>query len=407
MSYQSYPEELSSFPQEQPAQNREGSPPDSNTPEYHTQTRMKVDALELQLKSLERAINTLVVRLQSQPGLSETTMKPLPDTVPTPQVSQVGIETPQSNVEEGGQALPPNLGRTTPVLVPSASRRKPLPKGEPFSGDKAAFRAWQVTIEHKLGADLEFIGGPREQFAFIWANLSPAVQREVAPFYETGGTSGDWNPVTFMEYLQFCYNDVHGKERAQAKLDALQQGRKESFSDFFPRFEQLLTQAGGGSWDGEQRLHKLRRALNPALRQLALHRGVNRTDYSQAVRQYQSIAVDFETAAMEDRNRTHSLGGQKQKMDTDGDVEMVNVAAIGVSQGSGNKGRQRQGKGAQKRQRKNWIPEELFNQRREQDLCTRCAQKGHYARDCGNSVVIQAVSAATAGETASEDESGN
>jgi len=284
------------------------------------------------------------------------------------------------------------------------SQRKPLQMGEPFSGAKASFKAWQVTMVHKLNSDAVFIGTTRDMFAFIWSQLSLSVQREVAPFYEIGGHSETWNPHEFLEYLEFCYSDNHGRERAQTKLEELRQGANESFSDFFVRFEQLLVQSGGSKWDSEQRLLKLRRALNQRIRGVAMNRGVTRTDYDEAVRAYKSIAVDVETMAIEDKMRPQPGAQSAPRRDPDGDVAMTTVSAATI-QPSGSKktrGRGRDRKGAQGA---TWVPDEVYQQRIRASLCTRCGGEGHIRRDCPNAVetTVRAVHTTKDDEVDSEE----
>lgn len=269
---------------------------------------------------------------------------------------------------------------------PPVSSRKPLPMGEPFSGSKSAFRAWRVTMEHKLSSDAAFIGGPRDMFAFIWSQLSASVQREVAPFYEIGGNGGVWDPTEFLKYLEFCYSDNHSRERAQTKLESLRQGHNESFSDFFIRFEQLLVQSGGSKWDDEQRLLKLRRALNNRIRAVAMNRGVTRTNYDAAVAAYKSIAVDVETMAIEDRMRPSTTPGTSQRRDGDGDVEMTTVSVTRTSPPGASQPR-RGTTGRKGPTRATWVPDALYRQRREANLCTRCGEEGHIRRECANAVV--------------------
>lgn len=160
-------------------------------------------------------------------------------------------------------ATPPQLPQVDPtapenIPLPNSStapiKRKPLPMGVPFDGKKASYRAWALTVSHKLVADMEFIGDSRDQYAFIWANLSSRVQGEVASTYESGGPNRNFDPNDFMAYLKFCYEDTHSREKAQATLDSLRQGKNEAFADFFPRFEQTLTQSGGDAWGDEQKL---------------------------------------------------------------------------------------------------------------------------------------------------------
>lgn len=282
-------------------------------------------------------------------------------------------------------SLTPNRTPNAPIGYPENQpvQRKPLSIGSPFSGDKTYFRAWKVTMEHKLITDQDFIGDQRAQFAFIWTNLNDKVQKEVAAYYENGGDGGLWDPERFMQYLEFCYSDNHGKERAQAKLETIRQGKDELFPDFFVRFEQLLAQSGGSYWDDEQKLHKLRRSLNNSLRTIALHRGVPRDSYSNAVEAYKSIAVDLETVTIEHHHPTP----HNNKKDNDGDVQMITVGTAKTTGAQGQKGRKAQGQKSGQ-QRATWIPNELFAQRRASDLCTRCGEDGHYQRDCPNALKI-------------------
>jgi hypothetical protein len=283
---------------------------------------------------------------------------------------------------------------TTPQL--SLARRKPLPMGPPFGGDKASFLAWKVTMEHKLRADKDFIGDQRDQFAFLWANLSISVQQEVAAWYETGGDDGSFHPENFLNYLTFCYADNHSREKAQANLENLRQGKNESFSDFFIRFQRLLMQSGGGAWDDEQKLNKLRRSLNATVRTVTLNRGVTRTDYNAAILAYQSIAVDIEAQHLE----INTIPGHSQtnpKRDSDGDVAMTHVGSTSTSQN------QKQGK-----KKANRIPDELYKRRKKLNLCVRCGSKSHYARECTNDVnhndiVIAAAKTSEEGENQGEE----
>jgi hypothetical protein len=246
-------------------------------------------------------------------------------------------------------------------------------------------------MKHKLQADEEFIGGRREQFAYLWAQLGPSVQAEVASYYEVGGADETWDPDRFLEYLQFCYGNTHSRERAQAKLETLRQGKKEPFSDFFIRFEQLLAQSGGAQWDDEQKLHKLRRSLNDNMRTIALHRGVTRLDYIDAVGAYRSIAVDVETMAIEERARGPYAASAHIKRDRDGDVEMVSISAAGTRGGPRARGKASQ--------RANWIPDALYQQRRDSGVCIRCGEDGHFARECTKAVVVDRTTIRAAGSS--------
>ena len=280
------------------------------------------------------------------------------------------------------QALP-----STPAH--SRDKRKPLPVGEPFNGNKAAFPAWKVHMEYKIRCDAEFIGDAQAQFHFIWSCLSAPVQSVVKAFYAAGGIQGEWDPQGFLAYLDFCYRDAHAMERAQVLLDGIEQGKREPFAAFFVRFNTVLAEAGGSHWDGEQKLHRLRRGLTGPMKDVALNRGVSRTNWEAAIEDYHRIAVDIETASLEAQQRGLASSGAG-KVDAQGDTAMVTVAAVQTTQGS---------RSAPPKRRANWIPEDLFQQRKASGACTRCGQSSHTHRECANAVVINTASTATEGSS--------
>lgn len=268
-----------------------------------------------------------------------------------------------------------------PPLAPVVhkSKRKPLPMGQPFNGDKDAFQSWKLTITHKLKADAEFIGDNRDQCAFIWASLGARVQAVIASYYAAEETHF-WLPERFLEYLDFVYRDQHAKTRARSQLDALRQGNNESFPDFFVRFEQLLLQAGCSLWDDDLKLHRLRSSLQGNIRDIALNRGVVTNDYESAIAAYKQIAVDIEQRTLE-AHAVHtphtSAPSSASRRDHDGDTPMSNVNNMSLLEDCD---------GAPKR--RNWIPETIFKDRRARGVCTRCNASDHNHRECPNAVKI-------------------
>ncbi|SPQ25248.1 faa49e5d-dc94-41da-854a-1ca9a7b81e4f [Thermothielavioides terrestris] len=106
-------------------------------------------------------------------------------------------------------------------------------------------------MAHVLVADRDFIGGPHDQWMFIWGNLSRGVQAKVVAFYKSGGPSYNYNPGAFLEYLSTVYVDPHKQVIALTELDILRQGDNEPFSSFIIRFEAKLSKAGGLNWSDE------------------------------------------------------------------------------------------------------------------------------------------------------------
>ena len=265
---------------------------------------------------------------------------------------------------------------------------------EPFEGSKERFGTWKVTIEYILETDQDFIGGNREKCIVIWNNLTANVQTKVAPWYEKGGPSHNYDPDQFLDYLSFHYRDAHERERALAQIESIRQKKNESFADFFVRFSGLLGRCGGDEWDDAQKLTRLRRSLNDDIRTIALNRGIAKTDYQMAVSDYQQIASDMETSALEEKARRNQVPipqGSAPKKDQDGDVDMVTVSALKTTRAGGT-GRKTGKDGNNKNDPdSNWIPDEIFQQRKKAGVCTRCGQKGHKFRKCPNALVTRAI----------------
>jgi hypothetical protein len=288
------------------------------------------------------------------------------------------VESQQSTISQqqfqlDQQGIPP---RTAIRISPPPSdgpKRKPLPIGPPFDGNRNTFAAWRVTISHKLVTDQGFIGDRRDQFVFIWQNLTPQVQSKVAAFYEVASMVETPEPSRFLDYLESMYGDPHRQDIAQAKLDTLQQQSQESFASFYVRFEQNLALAGGMEWTDIIKLSILRKALSPRIREIGLNRGVSRNDFHTAVAMYRSIAVDIEAFRIEERSRSRSTPHRNprsaQTRDRDGDIAMTGINAT-------------QTQPRNQVQRARWVTEGEMRKRREQGLCLRCGQSGHFVTKC-------------------------
>jgi len=263
------------------------------------------------------------------------------------------------------------------ALATEPIRRKPLPTGPPFDGDRTSLIAWKVTITHKLRVDAAFIGDETDQYHFTWAQLGPRVQKELASYY-AGGANDTYSPWELINHIEFCYGDKHGRERALAALEQVRQGKNESFLDYFVRFSTLLADAGGSRWDDDQKLARLRRGLNKRVSDIALNRGVSRDNYPRAIAQYRNIAVDLEAVGAE--GQPQGPAQSAARVDADGDTIMAPLQVKG-------KGKHPAG-GV-------WIPQGLFDDRRAKGLCTRCGEKGHTAKGCPNAVRVNAASVTT------------
>lgn len=272
--------------------------------------------------------------------------------------------------------------------TPDPSRRKPLPKGKPFNGDKALFAAWHLVMSHRLEADREFIGGWKDQWVYIYQDLEPGVQEKVATFFEHGAQV-QYEPGRFLAYLATLFTDSHREEIAQTELEQMEQGPTETFSSFYVRFEQKLAQAGGIGWDDGIKLTRLRRALSTQMRKLVLGRSVPRDNYSEAVSIYRSVAVDLEAYQLEERFRNKRLSRlhpTQGRTDSEGDTPMTEVNTTQTTRSnqqapttnpSWNTASRGQGKNQNDKATRG-----TRQSRRTAGACYRCGSLDHLMREC-------------------------
>lgn len=262
------------------------------------------------------------------------------------------------------------------IRVMERMKRKPLPLGAPFDGDKNLFAAWKALITHKLRSDQMFIGDHPDQWAFVYQHLSAAVQTKVAPFFERGADFM-FNPNCFLDYLDTMFSDPHRRQTAMTELEKMSQQRAEPFSDFLVRFEAKLALSGGSEWASEIKVMRLRRALTSELRQCCVGRDIPLDDYPAAVRRIRSIAVDIESFRLDNtllpaRAQAAITAGQ------DGDVPMSGVNKVSSTSGWAAKKKQ----GSQSQQRAVWVSQDTIQARRAEGSCLRCGQQGHMVRTC-------------------------
>ncbi|KAM3548777.1 hypothetical protein ARSEF4850_009224 [Beauveria asiatica] len=268
---------------------------------------------------------------------------------------------------------------TTPAAATTKSRRKPLPQGEKYDGDRKTFMGWKQAITYKLEIDAEFIGPLKAQFMYIWANLSTQAQLKVTAYFEAGGHQGESDPTAFLTYLETVFGDPHRREIAMTKLNYLKQGEKEPFSRFFVRFEQELALAGGLLWNDEVKLTKLRPVLSNTMRGLMVSRRISRTSYDSAIQELRELSVDLESYWIEEQHRpAPQRGNPARQTDQEGDTPMSGINALQIPAMPDARPAPSQGP----KKRANWVSDEAFRRRKETGVCLRCGRDGHRIGKC-------------------------
>lgn len=150
----------------------ENTPRENDTPmsESGTDSGSIRDTLAQILHELEG----LRIRMATQEHLANQ----YPIRAPPHPTEGVTLDQQTSSTEDqqrnGGTTIAPN--DPFAVTTQLQNKRKPLPMGDTYDGDRNTFAAWRLTIAHKLDTDREFIGSAKDQFVFIWQNLSAPIQ---------------------------------------------------------------------------------------------------------------------------------------------------------------------------------------------------------------------------------------
>jgi hypothetical protein len=265
--------------------------------------------------------------------------------------------------------------------------RRPLKDPSPYAGDGASFQSWKHAMEYKLARDAIFIGDARDQWEYIWANLTSSTQEKVRAFYNSGGGLEDnaYQPSHFMNYLTITFDDPHKRAQALANLEALQMRPAQTFTQFHTLFEMLVADAGGLQWTDEIKINYLRGRVSKRIRTAAIGFMLENNNYVKVVETYKRIATDLEFMDMEQRYTRQPPTRPQTQPTTDaaGDTAMTDVSAASSSVRAGmGKKKARGGTSQGSRQRAAWVSREQFQSRRETGACLRCGAHGHRRSEC-------------------------
>jgi hypothetical protein len=229
-------------------------------------------------------------------------------------------------------------------------------------------------MESKLRVDGAAIGSLADQFAYIYSRLDQTPQAMAAAFFENGGLLGTRNPADFLRYLSNSYGDPNVAQRALSRLETLQQGGKESFATFLPKFEKELADSGGSTWTDAVQINHLKRVINQELRtHLAGQLNLPQT-YNDFVQALQNLGANLDDLRFHTKYRsswrqpqqaqesTYTRSGRPTRADAmDWEPTKVNQVA-------------RQKDDQLKGKRAKWVEQDEMRKRREEGRCLRCGR---------------------------------
>jgi hypothetical protein len=183
--------------------------------------------------------------------------------------SEAGQQSERLSVPQWNAASSEATGIHTPLETTTIStpnpRRKTLPNPPKFNGQRRTYAAWARQMREKLLMDAGFFGSNRELWYLINSCLDEKTQLAVATFFESAGSDCDYEPSSFIQYLDRTYKDKDLEARASSALRSLKQKETQTFASFLPKFETTLIDAQGALWPDSAKITYLEGALNTRL----------------------------------------------------------------------------------------------------------------------------------------------
>ena len=303
-----------------------------------------------QMQALQEQQQAQVQALQNALAQTNDAVQALRQPTPPP-VESTQIPTPPENSD-------PTTRRTKPIL----------PNPPKFNGSRSEYEGWKSLIKDKIDVDGEIIGSDRNQFIFIASRLEGKGLQSALTFITTHRDAQDASASKILKYLDDVFGDRHKTQRAVESLRTMRQGPKEPFSDFLPRFEKVLADAGGMSWPDAVKRSHLDGALAFELRRLAITMPVapNYGDYvSELLRINDLYRATMKHAPREHTPKESPAGNHKDEDSMDWEPTRAAAAS----------------KGGQKK-RVQWVSQEELDKRRQEGNCLRCGSRNHFVADC-------------------------
>ncbi|RKF79502.1 putative eka-like protein [Golovinomyces cichoracearum] len=238
------------------------------------------------------------------------------------------------------------------------------------------------------------MGSDRAVWYDINFSLPSAAKRKVAVF-NSSGAQYRWDYTIFIDHLKRTFGNRQEKENKQELLATIKQKDTQRFFDYFPKFDEILSGAGGEHWTEDSKVFWLRRSLSEPLKEQLIQTQLDYHDYYSTARKIEEVADRFEHTSLFKGKRTQSgaanipmsgtIAPPSNQLDADGDVIMNHMN--GRPQRNDNGKRRDRLQNSQKRATKNensnttvkkharLIDDSKLDRRREIGFCLRCGTK--------------------------------
>ena len=256
---------------------------------------------------------------------------------------------------------------------PAPRQKQRLPELQTYEGKRSEWESWRLKAESKLAVDGNAIGTSHEQFQYLHSRLGGSAANMVRAYVTQKLATGNGDGLGFLEYLDNIYGDPQRAERALAMLYTIKQKDGETFATFLPRFESVLSEAGGATFLDSIKISALRNAINVELATALIGTRIP-SIYAEVTTHFHDTANQVAEVKRKARGGALVPVARKasEQNQTSGpepmDWEPTHAKAMKNKTGTMRRAR--------------WVSQKVMAYRREKGLCLRCGNPGHLIKSC-------------------------
>lgn len=293
------------------------------------------------------------------------TLQELTTSLQRTQEEQAGIRTVLENL------IAKSVTNQTQTVSSSQSAAK-IDLVEFTGADRSIWPTWQLQA---YGRAISSGPDPMVQFYAVFNKLKDTAAKNVTPWVSQNLKAGTATFEGLLQEMEKLYGDPAAKTKALTNLKSMKQQERESFANFYPKFEKELANAGVCMADAIKVMF-LRTALNSRFRD-CLPKTKN---YSQ----YEDLILDLQTAASAMANE-EALHGRRT---TSRVPTWIPEPSAAISEAHTPMdwmptiSNQAQATSApNQRPRAQRVSRETLQARRDAGCCVRCGSSRHYQRN--------------------------
>lgn len=248
-----------------------------------------------------------------------------------------------------------------------------------FDGNRKDWESWKLVAESKIRIDGAVMGSEMDQLDYVHSRLRKEAANMVGAFVKARREAGSGSAEDLLKYMEGIYGDPDRVDRALSQLHRLRQRPEEQFSAFLPRFETLLAEAGGAGFPAAVQIAYLRESINEEMSRALIGLALPK-EYGEYTARLQDVGSQLarHSGYFQKKKNSGGNGGSGSA-----NTEPMDWEPIRTLKGKGLDKCGCRGPGHNcGRKRAKWVTPQALEYRRNNQLCLRCGNPGHLARDC-------------------------